>query len=193
MNAPFLFLFFAALTVLGALWVVLAPQPLGSAFALIVTFLGLGGLYCWLQNTFLGVLQVLVYAGAVMVLFVFIIMLFDDACQAAAHSLSRAKPSAWGQWPVAVGVAALLGAVAYKGVPALWYAFGSTVLPPVTPQPYFALGIHFCARFQDLACVLFAKYLLPIQVVGFLLLMAVVGILMIAKPHAKPPAGSDHT
>src|ERR1700747_2353708 len=75
--SPFLFWIFALLTVIFGAAVILNRNPVASALSLVVSFLGLAALFVSLNAYFIGVIQVLVYAGAVMVLFLFIIMLLD--------------------------------------------------------------------------------------------------------------------
>ena len=75
--SPFLFWIFAVLTLIFGAAVVLNRNPVASALSLVVSFLGLAALFMSLDAFFVGIIQVLVYAGAVMVLFLFIIMLLD--------------------------------------------------------------------------------------------------------------------
>ena len=75
--SPFLFWIFAVLTVIFGAAVVLNRNPVASALSLVVSFLGLSALFMSLDAFFVGIIQVLVYAGAVMVLFLFIVMLLD--------------------------------------------------------------------------------------------------------------------
>src|SRR5258705_12143876 len=75
--SPFLFWIFAVLTVVFGGAVVLNRNPVASALSLVVSFLGLSALFMSLDAFFVGIIQVLVYAGAVMVLFLLIIMLLD--------------------------------------------------------------------------------------------------------------------
>src|ERR1700688_3871687 len=75
--SPFLFWFFALLMLVFGGAVVVNRNPIASALNLVVSFLGLAALFISLDAFFIGVIQVLVYAGAVMVLFLFIIMLLD--------------------------------------------------------------------------------------------------------------------
>src|SRR2546422_4819394 len=74
---PFLFWLFASLMLVFGAAVVLNRNPVASALSLVVSFLGLSALFMSLDAFFVGIIQVLVYAGAVMVLFLFIIMLLD--------------------------------------------------------------------------------------------------------------------
>src|SRR3954464_10106186 len=77
LMSPILFYFFAALTLVFGVAVVANRNPVASALCLVVSFLGLASLFVGLDAYFIAVIQVLVYAGAVMVLFLFIIMLLD--------------------------------------------------------------------------------------------------------------------
>ncbi len=75
--SPFLFWIFALLTLIFGAAVVINRNPVASALSLVVSFLGLAALFMSLNAYFIGIIQVLVYAGAVMVLFLFIIMLLN--------------------------------------------------------------------------------------------------------------------
>src|SRR3981189_914766 len=75
--SPFLFWIFALLTLIFGAAVVINRNPVASALSLVVSFLGLAALFMSLNAYFIGIIQVLVYAGAIMVLFLFIIMLLD--------------------------------------------------------------------------------------------------------------------
>src|ERR671937_849602 len=75
--SPFLFWIFALLTLIFGAGVVVNRNPIASALSLVVSFLGLAALFISLDAFFVGIIQVLVYAGAVMVLFLFIIMLLN--------------------------------------------------------------------------------------------------------------------
>ena len=77
MTAPFFFWFFAALVVLGAVGVVAMRQPVHSALFLLLSFLGVAALFVMAHAEFLAAVQVLVYAGGIMVLFLFTIMLVN--------------------------------------------------------------------------------------------------------------------
>ena len=76
MNSIFLYLF-ATMMISGALMVVLLRNPVSSALAMVLSFIGLAGIFTGLNAYLIGVLQILVYAGAIMVLFIFIIMLLN--------------------------------------------------------------------------------------------------------------------
>src|SRR4051812_344594 len=82
------FVFFSVYTIATALGVVLAKNPVYSAFSLILSFFGLSALYVMWGATFIGMIQILVYTGAIVVLFVFVVMLLDLGRSITAHSHS---------------------------------------------------------------------------------------------------------
>src|SRR6187200_2802561 len=93
--SPFLFWIFALLSVTFGAAVILNRNPVASALSLVVSFLGLSALFMSLDAFFIGIIQVLVYAGAVMVLFLFIIMLLDIRVEEPANQLGRLHGSQW--------------------------------------------------------------------------------------------------
>src|ERR1041385_2260756 len=99
--SPFLFWIFAVLTVIFGAAVVLNRNPVASALSLVVSFLGLSALFMSLDAFFVGIIQVLVYAGAVMVLFLFIIMLLDIRAE-------ERRPINWLAATGGIGVAVIL-------------------------------------------------------------------------------------
>ena len=157
-----LFYVFAIITVLSALLVVFNPNSVNAAMFLIVTFLGMAALFVLLEAYFLAVLQVLVYAGAVVVLFLFIVMLLD--VQGGRRRSFR---------PV-TAVASLLALALMVGAGVM--AFASRNLPPVM-APETANG----SSLKSFGEQLFTTYLLPMQVTGFLLLTAMIGVIILSK------------
>jgi NADH-quinone oxidoreductase subunit J len=159
-----LFYVLAGLAVLSALAVVTLRHPIHSAFALIATLFFLAGIFVLLDAHFVAAIQVIVYAGAVMVLFTFVIMLLN------------LSPEELGPGRITgskiLGVV-LLGFAAY----AIVHAFavrGPAPAPPATLPPSFG-GIENVGR------LLFTKYLFPFEIVSVLLLAAVVGAVVLAK------------
>lgn len=117
-----LFYLFAAVAVLAALNVVLQRTPVYSALSLIVVLCALAGLYLLLEAEFLAVIQVIVYAGAIMVLFVFVIMLLNAGHEAPSH---RSRMAKWLGAP-------LIGAFLGEMLMIIWDQFpsGSSPAPP---------------------------------------------------------------
>ena len=177
----FLFYVFATISVGGGLAVILSRNPVTAAMFMILSLVGVASLFVLLEAFFLAVLQVLVYAGAVMVLFLFIIMLMDvgpDSGKGAKLSKKR----------ILSGFIALLG-VGLLTVLTLEYSGVATVATdsadhwqPVTEETSAAgANIVFSKSVKSFGYGLFTKYMLPLQVAGFLLLAAMVGVIVLSK------------
>jgi NADH-quinone oxidoreductase subunit J len=159
---PVVFAVLAALVVLSALAVVLHPQPVYSALALVVTLFQLAVFFVALDAHMVAALQIIVYAGAIMVLFLFVVMLLGAPAPGpvlAPRALQRAA-GLLGAAGLGAGLVALLGRGPLAAPPAGPAEFGSTV----------ALGTE-----------LFTTYLLPFELTSVLLLVAVVGAVILAK------------
>lgn len=165
---PFLFWIFAGITLLFALFVVLNRSPIASALCLVVSFLGLASLFVSLDAYFIGTIQVLVYAGAVMVLFLFIIMLLD---------LKAEARRTWNAVGVAGGVLVAASFVWIVIQVLEVFPKGNATIPPLRTGDYndiMALGME-----------LFSRYNLPFQVIGVLLLVATVGVVLLSNRELK--------
>jgi NADH-quinone oxidoreductase subunit J len=182
------FAFFAVVAVLSALLVVMMRSPIASAFWLINTMLNLAAMFFMLHAPFIGVIQILVYAGAVMVLFLFVIMLLNLGSDQG--DLKRAPA-----WFVTVVLAGLLGSqlVPLGGYSrerlALEYTRSSSLAEPavVFDSTMYAAGLDPVRATQargvpgDIAKPLFEQYLVPFELTSFLLLTAIVGAVVLAK------------
>jgi NADH-quinone oxidoreductase subunit J len=156
------FYIFSVLTLAGALLVVTNRNAVNSAVFLLVAFLGMAALFVLLESYFLAVIQVLVYAGAVVVLFLFIVMLLDV----------KGGDDARFRWiTAAAGVVA--GALLLSGVLAVSQMVGEGATLPAGPGSGASL--------KDFGRTLFTAYLLPMQVTGFLLLVAMIGVIVLSK------------
>jgi NADH-quinone oxidoreductase subunit J len=163
----FFFYLFAALTLLCGFLVVANPfsrNPVTSAMFLVLTIVSMAGLFVLLHAFFLAAVQVLVYAGAVMVLFLFVIMLLD------LKEEGRRKIKTFG---VVTGVVSV-GALAALMVKTIWT---SGVGQGLTPQ---IEGAN-----KPLGTMLFTQYLLPFEIVSVLLLVAMVGVILLSKKDLK--------
>jgi NADH-quinone oxidoreductase subunit J len=163
----FLFYLFAFVTLLCGLLVVANPfsrNPVTSAMFLVLTIVSLAGLFVLLHAFFLAAVQVLVYAGAVMVLFLFVIMLLDLKEEA------RRKINRFGLTTGVISVGALavlvVSAIATTGTG-----------PAGAPQAEGATSA--------LGQMLFQQYLLPFEIVSVLLLVAIVGVILLSKKDLK--------
>jgi NADH-quinone oxidoreductase subunit J len=163
---------FAALALGSALVVITHKSPIYSTLALVLTLFSMAVLFVLLGAPFLGALQVLVYAGAIVVLFLFVIMLLNVQKEETSHV------GLGGQlW------AAVIGAVVFVGllVLALWRAgvLWAKGIQPLTPESVALKG---------LARELFSTYLLPFEIVGLLLLIAVIGATVAARRPSESGA-----
>ncbi len=156
------FYFFAALAVGSALLVISFRNTLSSAFALILSLFGVAALFVLLGAHFLAAMQILVYAGAIMVLFVFVIMLLDLGRE----ELRKIKMT----FASAVGI--LFGG--YLGIfLVMRLGFLSLPLPAVPSEQYGTI--------REVGRLLFSHYLIPFEVASLLLLIAVTGVVMLGK------------
>ena len=167
-----LFYLFAALAVVSAIVMIASRNTVNSALAMIATLVAVAADYFLLDAPFLGVLQVLVYAGAVMVLFLFIIMLLDvDKSSQTRRPLAKAI---LGAIVLGVTVGTVVFALTQSGLPVA----GAELAP--TPDPLNAPLPHGTSA-KTFGYGLFTKYMLPIQVAGFLLLSAMIGVVTLVR------------
>lgn len=169
--SAFLFYFFSLLTIVAALFVVINRDAVNCALCMVVALAGVGAMFFLLDAPFLGVLQIIVYAGAVMVLFLFIIMLLDETAR---HRLRLSEINL-------VFVCAAL--VAMAGA-ALWLAHqfpAVAQLPTTQPMPSDQNPMAYASAAKSFGFGLFTRYLLPFEISGFLLLIAMVGVIVLSK------------
>ncbi len=160
------FLLFATVSVVTALTVVLARNPVHSALALMACFLQISAIFVLLEAPFLAVIQIFVYVGAIMVLFLFVIMMIDVR----EAVLQRFLPG--GNLPALVLVGLL-------GVEMLVLVLSSdrfSVAEPVTTRGGDEI--------RQLSTTLFANYLLPFEAASVILLAALVGAIVLARKES---------
>ena len=162
-----LFWLFSLLTLGFACAVVFNRNPVASALSLVVSFVGLAALFIMLDAYFLGIIQVLVYAGAVMVLFLFIIMLLDLKAE------ERRKLN--------TGVTIGGAVVAAAFVAQLW----SIIQDLPFANRNFPVMHDQLDDVRNVGTTLFSSYNLPFQVVGVLLLVATIGVVVLSKKELK--------
>ncbi len=162
-----LFIIFAAIAVASALNILLQRNPLYSALSLIVTLASLSALYVTLHAQFLAAIQIVVYAGAIMVLFVFVIMLLNEP-----KDQPQIEKQKWLRY-LAIPFAGLLIAETF-------YVIRS--IKPLTLPSIPAQGAeHAVGTVSSIGKALFTNYLLPFEVTSVLILMAVVGAMVLAR------------
>jgi NADH-quinone oxidoreductase subunit J len=161
-----LFYGFAALTLLCGFLCVANPlsrNPVTSAMFLVLTIVSMAGLFVLLHAFFLAAVQVLVYAGAVMVLFLFVIMLLD------LKEEERRKLRKFTVGLGALAVAAIAGILIKASLGAVALAGDKSVEGATKP----------------LGRILFTQYLLPFEILSLLLLVAMVGVILLSKKELK--------
>jgi len=161
-NLVALFYIFAAVAVVAALSVVAQRMPVHSALSLIVVLCSLAAVYLLLGAEFIAVIQVIVYAGAIMVLFVFVIMLLNAGRETPSHRSQMAR------WLGAPLVAAFLLEVLL----AIWKQFPAGALHPAAAMDAGPAAIGH---------LLFRNYVLPFEVTSILILVAILGAVVLAK------------
>ena len=160
---PLIFWVFAIVMLIFGVSVVAQPNPVSSALSLVVSFIALAVLFVSLDAFFIGIIQILVYAGAVMVLFLFIIMLLDLR----AGQRRRAHPAT-----VAGGIfVAVLFAAQFWQVLQMFPEGRRTA--PALAGPV--------SDVQGVGHTLFTNYNLPLQIVGVLVLVATIGVVVLSK------------
>lgn len=160
---PIAFWLFSALALLGALFVIFQKNPINAALGLILTLLSSAALYGLLSAGFVAVLQILVYAGAVMVLFVFVIMMLNvqrEELILRRHAVKKAVAAT-----LALGLAFEL----------LAQFQALRIARAALPQNFGSLD-----RVGEL---LLSSYALPFELMSLLLLVALIGAVMSAKKH----------
>jgi len=180
-----LFLVFATLSVGGGLLMVFSRHPVSAALFMIVSLVGVAALFVLLEAFFLAILQVLVYAGAVMVLFLFIIMLLDVGPQGG--KASRVKVFSGIVGLILVGSLICLMLQIGQGAE-VDDANQSFDWPELTEGATSnGNNLTFSPSAKSFGFGLLAKYMLPLQVSGFLLLAAMVGVIILSKKSSQQP------
>ncbi len=165
---PVLFYSFSAAAVISALLVIIKRNPVTSAMSLVVTFFSISGIYVLLNSQFIAIMQVLVYAGAIMVLILFVIMLlnlrFSDL------SLKNRMVTK------AALIIAVVFVMAVSLVTIVSYGKLSGESGGITSKVISENG-----SVQIIARSMFSKYLLPFELVSLLITVAVIGVVILSK------------
>jgi NADH-quinone oxidoreductase subunit J len=160
----FLFWIFALMMLVFGAAVIINRNPVASALSLVVSFLGLAVLFMSLDAYFIGIIQVLVYAGAIMVLFLFIIMLLD----------LRAEKLRQINWVASAGGVA----VALAFLVQVFYVVGNF---KASHQPLPALAKSTTDDVHQIGILLFTHYTLPFLIIGVVVLVATIGVVVLSK------------
>lgn len=164
----YIFVVLAVIAIGSALGMVLVKDTISSALLLVINLVTLSGVYLLLQAQFLALIQILVYAGAIMVLFLFVIMLLNVDNEESLFEKFRVKYL----------VAFLLGSVVLAQI---LYSIGgvTNLLPEISP------GMEQVGTVEALGDVLYTDYLFAFEMTAILLTAAVVGALLIAQFKVK--------
>ena len=179
----FLFLLLAVVAVAASLGMILARNSIHSALFLVVTFFCLAVLYLTLNAEFLAAVQIVVYAGAIMVLFLFVITLLNPGNEESDDRLQGQRPLA-----AALGLGLLAEVALLFRSDTVRNALGA--FPPLKPYAEIVTA-QFNGPMPDLGNTqavgleLFSNYLLPFEVISLVLLLAVVGAIVLAKRQLK--------
>jgi NADH-quinone oxidoreductase subunit J len=162
--SPPLVIFFvlAVLAVIGAISLILQRHPIHSALSLIVVMVALAGLYLLMGAEFVAAVQIIVYGGAIMVLFIFVIMLLNAGEEERTDFSRLAK---FGGLPLALALTGLLAAAMVR--------HGSSIPNPGTPGTLASTG--------DISTSLFTTFVYPFELTSFLILVAIMGALVLAQ------------
>jgi NADH-quinone oxidoreductase subunit J len=174
------FLILAAVMLVGAVGVVTLREPVHAALSLVATLLTLAVTYVTLQAHFLAAIQVIVYAGAIMVLFLFVIMLLNVGGEAA-----RERPTLPGLRPAAY----LVGLLAAAGI-----VLTAFLDPRQLPSPELIDAALAGGGAERVGESLFSDFVLAFQLVGVLLLTGIIGAVGLVQRRAsalRPPAAES--
>jgi NADH-quinone oxidoreductase subunit J len=161
-----LFIFFTIIAAVSSVFMITRPNPIIAAIFLILNFFALAGLYLLLNAQFLSVVQVIVYAGAIMVLFLFVLMLLNTKSEIELLSAKKKLKL------FAAGITAFVFLqLAYL----IFYTAPTGKLNPNVEMSVKAGTI------EQIGTQLYINYVLPFEAAGFLLLAATIGALVLAK------------
>jgi NADH-quinone oxidoreductase subunit J len=177
-GLQFLFYAFAAMMVVSALMVITVRNPVRAALFLVLTFVATSAIWLLMEAEFLAITLVLVYVGAVMVLFLFVVMMLDI-------NLNRLKEGFIKYLPIGIGVAAIFGGML------TWLLYNAkassfkTVMKTVYPPP--AKPVDY-SNTEELGEILYTVYVYPFEIASIILLVAIVAAIALTfrrRPTTK--------
>lgn len=160
-----LFIIFAGISAVSSVLMITRPNPVISALFLILNFAGLAGLYLLLNAQFIAVVQVIVYAGAIMVLFLFVIML-----------LKPEHEKLFGQKPKIKIFAVIIAVLVFLQLGYMIFFSNNSAAVSANVAASVKAG-----TIEQIGRELYTNYVLPFEAAGFLLLAATIGALVLAK------------
>jgi NADH-quinone oxidoreductase subunit J len=163
MNAPLIIFFvLAAIAIMGAVNLILQSHPIHCALSLIVVMVALAGLYLLMGAEFVAAVQIIVYGGAIMVLFVFVIMLLNAGAE---ERTNISKLAGIAGLPLAIVLMGLIAAAVAQS----------------TDRVQAAAQVGAPAPTKALAGLLFQEFVYPFELTSFLILVAILGAIVLAQ------------
>ncbi len=162
------FSYLAAASIASAILAVTRRNPVHSVLWVLALFLHVAGVFLLVGAEFLAAVQVIVYAGAILVFYLFFLMLLDVPGEAAGPRFGR-------HWPLAAAAGVALAVVA-------WYVGGPALAAPQPPPPAAAPA----GNLATIGRTLFTEFALPFEIVSLILLAAIVGSVVVARRRAGP-------
>ena len=177
-----LFYLFSAVLLFAAFRVITARNPVYAALFLVLTFFQAAGIWMLLRAEFLAISLVLVYVGAVMVLFLFVVMMLDI-------NVDALRAGFWKHFPVAATVGAL---IALEMAAVLMGGFRPTEEPRALPAATAAAqaGVQF-SNTKELGKLLYSEYVYPLEIAAVILVVAIVAAIALTLRHRKDTKAID--
>ncbi len=172
-GVQFLFYAFAAMLIISATMVITVRNPVRAALFLVLTFVASSGIWLIMEAEFLAITLVLVYVGAVMVLFLFVVMMLDV-------NLARLKEGFIRFLPVGIGVATLFGGMLVYLISQVNHSTFVTKMRTLYPPP--AKGPEY-SNTEELGGVLYTVYVYPFEIAAVILLVAIVAAIALTLRH----------
>ena len=165
-----IFWFFSAVLIFASLRVITARNPVHAALFLVLAFCTAAGIWIQLEAEFLGIALVLVYVGAVMVLFLFVVMMLDI-------NIEKLRQGFWSYLPVGAIVALLMVAEMALMLTGPWFGLEAAPQPPSAPAGY--------SNTKELGRLLYTDYVYPFELAAVILLVAIVAAIALTLRRRK--------
>ncbi|MBE7368644.1 NADH-quinone oxidoreductase subunit J [Ramlibacter pallidus] len=172
----FLFYLFSVVLLFAAFRVITARNPVYAALFLVLTFFQAAGIWMLLRAEFLAISLVLVYVGAVMVLFLFVVMMLDI-------NVDALRAGFWKHFPLAATIGAL---IALEMAAVLMGGFRPTEEPRALPGAAAAAqaGVQY-SNTKELGKLLYSEYLFPLEIAAVILLVGIIAAIALTLRHRK--------
>jgi NADH-quinone oxidoreductase subunit J len=167
MLSKLFFGYFSVVMIVLSLVIITRRNPIHSILWMLLLFFHVAGLYLFLNAEFLAAVQMILYAGAILVLFLFVIMMLNLKREVTVERFS-------GEWPIAVFVGSTMLVLVFLALATLTHG-------PLGPYTIEAVQAETHAR--EVGRVLYTEFLFPFEIASLILLVAVVGAIVLAKKH----------